>query len=501
MKKYGRIQRISFFETHFFPLLRLGISCWIRGCWPTLSLLILGATAFLGPEAAQADVSSSQIYSEISPGAKFSHLYIVWKRGSLYDPVGSEGLARLTGMALLKGGAGLSEDQLQRKLDLLSARVDVVSSLSNVTFKISGLSKDFPEVVNLIASVLKNPSFEESTLQTLISLELEKLRASLFQGDAKVSYLMPGYLHAGGSLSRLPGGTLNSLASLVPENIRQFYANHMAQSELFFLVDSPISAVKFESIINKSAITALPLNPLTASAAIVKSSPLLQSKIVVVDEPRDAYTVAMGFQGPASSDKSYFSTRFAYEIFGQGLGSWMFREIREAPKVPGLTKTITYQANAEYLATPAGGSILMRTAPVVNHEELKEPLATTLGLYFRIIEDFAQKKPLPEEIQGRGALQVGQFSFARQNELGRLEQKWLQSQMGFPLFKSLDALEKEIGLLNSNNVSKALSDWLYQQNFVLIIVGPADKILPQIESLKLNATVEVKTSGMVLNSP
>ena len=101
----------------------------------------------------------------------------VARTGSMYDPVGKEGLAELTGIVMRTGGtAAMTGDAIDAELDFMAGNVSVKIEKDTATISLSVLKEDSEPGMKIFSDILMNPAFEEKKLQEKKDLKIEMLR-------------------------------------------------------------------------------------------------------------------------------------------------------------------------------------------------------------------------------------------------------------------------------------------------------------------------------------
>lgn len=102
-------------------------------------------------------------------------LYI--RGGSLWESEDQIGISTALGDQMRAGGAGnYSADQLDRKLELMSASISSSFGAEFGKISFSCLDADFPEVIKLLADVVQRPRFDQRRLDVWRGLTLESIR-------------------------------------------------------------------------------------------------------------------------------------------------------------------------------------------------------------------------------------------------------------------------------------------------------------------------------------
>ncbi|MFC1853728.1 M16 family metallopeptidase [candidate division CSSED10-310 bacterium] len=113
-------------------------------------------------------------YVAADPILPIIELKVLIKGGIAHDPAEKAGLTELTFHSLLAGGTTLWPGaELQEKLDLLGAALEVEVEDLTTTLHLSGMSRDRDSLLKILAEVLLHPVFESNGV--------EKVRAHVLQ--------------------------------------------------------------------------------------------------------------------------------------------------------------------------------------------------------------------------------------------------------------------------------------------------------------------------------
>ena len=99
------------------------------------------------------------------------------RTGSMYDPQGKEGLAELTAYLIRTGGTEkYSSDEVDERLDALSASPSLSMALDSASVTFSFLKNDLDPCLEILSQIVRAPAFEEKKLQLALALKNEELR-------------------------------------------------------------------------------------------------------------------------------------------------------------------------------------------------------------------------------------------------------------------------------------------------------------------------------------
>jgi zinc protease len=100
---------------------------------------------------------------------------LVVEAGSRFDPSGREGLAALTGAALLEGSVSRPAAALARVVDTVGSSVDSVTGYETCTVVASGLVEHCGETLEILCEMATSPAFERVAVEDCVRRHLAEL--------------------------------------------------------------------------------------------------------------------------------------------------------------------------------------------------------------------------------------------------------------------------------------------------------------------------------------
>ncbi len=118
-------------------------------------------------------------------------IQFAFKGGAYYEPEGKEGISQLLASVMRTGSKNYPAKTLQEKLELLGASLDISSGPDRINITTTTLSENLKEVLDIIADVIMNPSFEESE----INRQVRNFKARVLQQRASPLFLASEMLY------------------------------------------------------------------------------------------------------------------------------------------------------------------------------------------------------------------------------------------------------------------------------------------------------------------
>ena len=153
-------------------------------------LLFLSAcwTANPGP-AAFTDAQAPVGLTARAVSGQVAWIQVAVRAGSAHDPVGREGLASLTALALREGGAGeRSPDEVEQALYALGTDVEVVVDRELVTYRTRALVEDLDVIAGLLGDMLLAPVFDEAAVERIRGEAADRLDRALVARDEQLGH-------------------------------------------------------------------------------------------------------------------------------------------------------------------------------------------------------------------------------------------------------------------------------------------------------------------------
>jgi zinc protease len=163
--------------------------------------------------------------------------------GSVCDPRGEAGVARLTAKLLLEGTAESDGGELTERFERLGATVEAQADWDAAAVSVTALSDNAGPTFALLGEVLRSPAFRDREVERLKAerhAELLQLRA---EPRGLADEFFSRTLYEAGSRYALPdGGDETSVAALSRASVGAFYASRYAPAATTIVVVGDVTA-------------------------------------------------------------------------------------------------------------------------------------------------------------------------------------------------------------------------------------------------------------------
>ncbi|MCY4238003.1 MAG: pitrilysin family protein [Rhodospirillaceae bacterium] len=247
--------------------------------------------------------------------------------GGVRDPVGREGLAKLTTIMLDEGAGEMKALAFQRKLENLSISLSFEVGRDQFHGSLRTLRRNGDEAFGMVGLALTRPRFDSDAL--------ERMRASMLSDYLRNSR-RPNYLarrafwsaaYPDHPYGRPVAGTADSLQAISAADLRNFVKDNLTQDNLVIGVVGDVTPARLAVLLEK-AFASLPAKQKKwALPAVV---PKLQGGVVVRKFNTPQSVVIFGQPGIARRDPDYYSAHVLNHILGGGgFTSRLYSEVRE----------------------------------------------------------------------------------------------------------------------------------------------------------------------------
>lgn len=162
-------------------------------------------------------------------------LSLSWVGGSYFDPPGKEGLADLTYGLLRAGGTTrMSADEIDERLEFLSARIGTSAGLYEGSASCWCLSRDADEVLGLLSDILLRPAFEEDKIRREREEALEALSHRYDSPASLLGARLPKLLYGDAPIGRTVTGA--SVSAITRDDLIAFHKGFLGANKAILTV-------------------------------------------------------------------------------------------------------------------------------------------------------------------------------------------------------------------------------------------------------------------------
>ena len=272
------------------------------------------------------------------------------RAGSVLDPPGGRGLANLTASLLTRGTAKRTGPELDRAIEFVGGTLEAEAGRDTVSVSLAVLRKDLDLGLDLLAEVLREPTFPEAEL----SRKAREIQAVLERAEEDpetlASRALADALYPGHPYGRPVAGTKESVGQLTREQVVAFHRAHYRPDAATVAVVGDVSREEArQGIVARLGGWARPAGPLPA-IAIASTRPPGVSRAMTRDLTQA--TVMLGGPAVRQDHPDYFPLLVATQALGGGSSSRLYTRVREE-------RGLAYSIGSRLSAARHGSSVIV----------------------------------------------------------------------------------------------------------------------------------------------
>jgi predicted Zn-dependent peptidase len=310
--------------------------------------------------------------------------------GARHEPADRNGLAHFLEHMAFKGAAGRNAREIAEAVEARGASINAGTEHERTGYFIRCMSEDAPAMLDIALSLAFAPEHPHDEIEREKGVVLQEIGEAADQPDDLVFELMQAASFPNHALGRPILGTAKTLKKVSRDDLFGFADTNYAPSRTVVAVAGGFDRSAVEATARKwveprkarpAAVSPLPETG--ASAARTASRDLEQCHLVLARP------------GPSGASDDRFAARAFAEIFGGGMASRLFQDVREQR---GLAYTI--DASAEQYSDVGRLSVYAGCAP----EDAAEVVKITSAIW----SDIAARGPTDQEMErARAVLKAG----------------------------------------------------------------------------------------------
>lgn len=383
--------------------------------------------------------------------------------GSAQDSLEKQGLARMLSNTMDEGAGDLDGEAFQRALSDHSISLSFSATRDDFSGELKTLTRHREQAFRLLGLALNHPRFDQEAVDRMRNANLARIRNDMTDPDWIAARLMNDTLYQGHPYAMNSGGTLSSLVSITPEDLKLKAATALSRDHLIVSAAGDINAAELARILD-DIFGSLPQ---TSTNQSVVGGVSLPGKTATVLFPREIpqTIIQMALPGIGWADPDYCAAEVMNFILGgAGFGSRLTEVIREKR---GLTYGIysgmshsdhanlltigssTKNASAKELIDLVRGEMdKMKQSPILE-KELEDAVTYLTG-------------SVPLDLTSTDRITGYMLAFQRE---------------GLPK-DYLDMRERDLKALTIADIMRVSAQLLKPDKMAIILVGKPDKLNP-----------------------
>ncbi len=269
------------------------------------------------------------------------------ENGHRNDPLAKVGLASMTASMMNEATDSYSSEDLSNMLQKLGSSISFSAGENYTTMTVSSLTENLDRTLWIAAEKLLTPKFDEKDFKRIKDQAIEGIKFSQKQASSVASNVYAKLLYGENAFGEPTGGTLDSVANITLDDVKNFYSTQYSPQVSNVVVVSDLSE---DSVVSKLKRFAAWQGGEVAKAPL-KPFPTLKKAIYLVDKPGAAQSeIRIGKRAMAyDADGEYYRSGLMNYNLGGAFNSRININLRE-------DKGYTYGARSGFRGTSDHGA-------------------------------------------------------------------------------------------------------------------------------------------------
>lgn len=269
--------------------------------------------------------SGLTVVTEAMPGAR-SASFGCWVRvGGRDEPDALSGASHFLEHLLFKGTESRSGREISESVEAVGGEMNAHTGHEHTAFYTRVPGRAASVGLDLLCDVVTSPAFDDEDVESERQVILEELHQAEDEGDDRVHSLAHEVLWGDHPLGREVLGTLDTIDAMTAPTIGGFFDQHYHPANLVLVA---AGAVDHDAVVAVGAAMDRPVGgPRPARTAPVAAAPV--APLALVRRPLEQAHLAVVWPGLGADDPDRYALSVCNQIFGGGLSSRLFQEIRE----------------------------------------------------------------------------------------------------------------------------------------------------------------------------
>lgn len=382
----------------------------------------------------------------------------VWiGNGSRYENRSENGISHFIEHMLFKGTENRSAAQIAHEIDSVGGQLDAFTSREYTCFYTKTLDSHIPIALDILSDMLYNPklSIDDMSLERqVIEEEIRMYKDS----PEDLVYDLSSYAVWGDTpMGRTILGTNESLNSITSDIMREYMNNHYTSANTIISVSGNFDE-NFFLLLEKYFGTRklLDTKPIPSDAEYISKNNIVQQKDI------EQVQLVATFKGIDLMDESVYSLLVFNNVFGSGMSSRLFQNIREQR---GLVYSITAGHSAY---TNTGVFDISAGMSPASIKEVASLISKEINIIKRDKLSDAEINKAKEQLKGN-------YILSSESTGARMQGAGQSLLLNKPIYTQEETLKK-IDAVDTDSVAEIIDRVLNSDTLCISAVGPVDRV-------------------------
>jgi zinc protease len=388
---------------------------------------------------------------------------VVFAGGEKLDPPGKTGATSLMADLVKRGTETRTAPQIAEAVDYLGGSLEAAADDERCSASLDVLAKDTDTGLDLMADILRHPTFPAEELERERKLEISSLQAIGEDPGRIASYVLTETIYAGHPYGR--EASVASLQSITRDDIVAAYRYAISSDRMIVVAVGDFKTAEMAARIKTRFGDWAPEGVAPMPAPPVPPAPVRR---ILIDKP-DATQTQVRFAriGFPRASPNYFAAELANTILGGGFTSRLVDEVR-------VNKSLTYSIGSAFASQKAGGLFEVTTFTKI------ETTRALLDTVQKVLAKTAQGGVTETEYQKARGYLAGQYAVHVETPEALAGELASMAFYGLP-DNYLETYLPRLRAITLPEVNRIARMYFGPNAHSTIMVGPAAKITSQLK--------------------
>ena len=398
-------------------------------------------------------------------------LGLTFRRGAAIERLDQAGLAAFTSELMNRGAGEFDATALAERVDSLGASLSVDAGWDSMSVGLSGLSRDVDVLLDVLDLVVRQPSFDAGEAESTREEQLASIRSQDDEPSTLIQRRAMATLYPEHRYGLPADGTLETVAGLDADAAKALHGQiFLPNNGIFYAVGD------FDPEVLKGQLQARFEGWQPAELVEPVSAPASETptavRIVIADKPDLVQArIFIGHEGISRTDDRRITAGLLNNVLGgSGFSSRMMKELRS-------NAGLTYGVSSGFAMRRQPGPFMVTTFTRVPETRRAVDI---LMEQLRLIRD--DGSVTRKELVDAKAYSVGQFALGLETSSAVLGSLVNLELYGLPE-DSLDTYRSRVQAITPEEVREIARTLLHPDRVAIVLLGPADALVPQFEDL------------------
>jgi len=313
--------------------------------------------------------------------------------GGVHEPADKAGLASFTASLLTRGSSRYDFDTFNETVEAVGASVSAGAGDHQTSFSTESLAEDFPQMVELLADVLRRPTFPAEQMERMRGQWLVRLQEREQNTRSVASRRFHELLYGDHPYGRPGSGYPETIQSISREDVVAFHRDNYGPQGAIIVVSGDVTTDAVVELITTHLGDWQGISPAQTLPQVSAQTDIRRESVAMPGKVQS--DILIGSLAIARSDPDYFAVQVANSILGQfGMMGRLGEVVREEQGLayysysmldadigpgPWLAAAGVNPANVELAVESIRAEFARLGAEPVSDEELSDSKANMTG--------------------------------------------------------------------------------------------------------------------------